>query len=100
MAGLHVLEALRHEGMRTPVLVLSALGAVDDRVRGLRAGGDDYLTKRFATVELIAAIGAMWRRPAESGDTVLRVGPLDLDLIERAAKRADRKIDLLPREFR
>ena len=100
MDGLTIIEALRHEGMRTPVLVLSALGAVDDRVRGLRAGGDDYLTKPFATVELIARIEALLRRPAESRDTVLRVGPLELDLIERTAKRGDRTVDLLPREFR
>jgi two-component system, OmpR family, response regulator len=100
MDGLTIIEALRREGMRTPVLVLSALGAVDDRVRGLRAGGDDYLTKPFATVELIARLEALLRRPAESRDTVLRVGPLELDLIERTAKRGDRTIDLLPREFR
>ena len=100
MDGLTIIEALRHEGMRTPVLVLSALGAVDDRVRGLRAGGDDYLTKPFATVELVARIEALLRRPAESRDTVLRVGPLELALIERTAKRGDRTIDLLPREFR
>ena len=100
MDGLTIVEALRAEGMRTPVLVLSALGAVDDRVRGLRAGGDDYLTKPFATVELIARIEALLRRPAESRDTVLRVGPLELDLMERTAKRGDRVIDLLPREFR
>src|SRR5229473_2574854 len=62
MDGLTIIEALRHEGVRTPVLVLSALGAVDDRVRGLRAGGDDYLTKPFATVELIARIEALLRR--------------------------------------
>jgi two-component system, OmpR family, response regulator len=100
MDGLTVIEALRHEGMRTPVLVLSALGAVDDRVRGLRAGGDDYLTKPFAIIELLARIEALLRRPAESRDTILRVGPLELDLIERTAKRAGRVIDLLPREFR
>ena len=100
MDGLTIIEALRQEGMRTPVLVLSALGAVDDRVRGLRAGGDDYLTKPFATIELIARVEALLRRPAESRDTVLRVGPLELDLIERTAKRGDRVIDLLPREFR
>jgi two-component system OmpR family response regulator len=100
MDGLAIIKALRHEGVRTPVLVLSALGAVDDRVRGLRAGGDDYLTKPFATVELIARIEALLRRPADSRDTVLRVGPLELDLIERTAKRGDRMIDLLPREFR
>jgi two-component system OmpR family response regulator len=100
MDGLTIVEALRAEGMRTPVLVLSALGAVDDRVRGLRAGGDDYLTKPFATVELIARIEALLRRPGDSRDTVLRVGPLELDLMERTAKRGDRLIDLLPREFR
>ena len=100
LPGMDGLEALRREGVRTPVLVLSALGAVDDRVRGLRAGGDDYLTKPFATVELIARIEALLRRPAESRDTVLRVGPLELDLIERTAKRGSRAIDLLPREFR
>jgi two-component system, OmpR family, response regulator len=100
MDGLAIIEALRYEGIRTPVLVLSALGAVDDRVRGLRAGGDDYLTKPFATVELVARIEALLRRPAENRDTLLRVGPLELDLIERIAKRGDRVIDLLPREFR
>jgi two-component system OmpR family response regulator len=100
MDGLTVIEALRHEGICTPVLVLSALRAVDDRVRGLRAGGDDYLTKPFATVELIARIEALMRRPVESRDTLLRVGPLELDLIKRTAKRCDRAIDLLPREFR
>jgi two-component system, OmpR family, response regulator len=100
MDGLAIIEALRHEGMRTPVLVLSALGAVDDRVRGLRAGGDDYLTKPFATVELVARVEALLRRPAENRDTVLRVGSLELDLMERTAKRGTRTIDLLPREFR
>ena len=100
MDGLTIVEALRSGGMRTPVLVLSALGAVDDRVRGLRAGGDDYLTKPFATVELIARVEALLRRPADSRDTVLRLGPLELDLMERTAKRGDRVIDLLPREFR
>src|SRR6201995_4179663 len=100
MDGLTIIEALRHEGMRTPVLVLSALGAVDDRVRGLRAGGDDYLTKPFATIELIARVEALLRRPADSRSSVLRVGPLELDLMDRAAKRGDRPIDLLPREVR
>src|SRR3982074_448760 len=100
MDGVTIVEALRQDQVRTPVLILSALGAVDDRVRGLRAGGDDYLTKPFATVELIARIEALLRRPADSRDPVLRVGPLELDLIERTAKRGERAIDLLPREFR
>jgi two-component system OmpR family response regulator len=100
MDGLTIVEALRTEGVRTPVLVLSALGAVDDRVRGLRAGGDDYLTKPFATLELIARIEALLRRPADNRDTQLRVGPLELDLMERTARRGERIIELLPREFR
>jgi two-component system OmpR family response regulator len=100
MDGLTIIEALRKDQMRTPVLVLSALGAVDDRVRGLRMGGDDYLTKPFAIVELVARVEALLRRPAESRETTLRVGPLELDLIERTARRGDRVIDLLPREFR
>jgi two-component system OmpR family response regulator len=101
MNGLAIIEALREERIRTPVLVLSALGAVDDRVRGLRAGGDDYLTKPFAIVELVARLEALLRRPADNTrDTTLRVGPLELDLLERAAKRGDREIALLPREFR
>jgi len=100
MDGLTVIEALRKDQVRTPVLVLSALGAVDDRVRGLRMGGDDYLTKPFALVELIARLEALLRRPVESRETTLRAGQLELDLIERTAKRGDRVIDLLPREFR
>jgi two-component system, OmpR family, response regulator len=100
MDGLTVIEALRKDHVGTPVLVLSALGAVDDRVRGLRMGGDDYLTKPFAFVELVARIEALLRRPADSRETTLRVGPLELDLIERGVKRGERKIDLLPREFR
>jgi len=98
--GLTIIEAVRREHLRTPVLVLSALGAVDDRVRGLRAGGDDYLTKPFAIVELVARIEALLRRPSENLDTILRVGPLELDLLARTAKREDRRIELLPREFR
>ena len=100
MDGLSIIETLRQEQVRTPVLVLSALGAVDDRVRGLRAGGDDYLTKPFAILELVARIEALLRRPAESRETTLRVGELELDLIERTANRGGREIDLLPREFR
>jgi two-component system, OmpR family, response regulator len=98
--GLTIIEVVREERVRTPVLVLSALGAIDDRVRGLRAGGDDYLTKPFAIVELVARVEALLRRPAESRDTTLRVGPLELDLLSRTARRGDRAIELLPREFR
>ena len=87
MEGLTIVEVLRREGSHLPVLVLSALGTVDDRVRGLRAGGDDYLTKPFATLELVARVEALLRRPTENSDTMLRVGPLELDLIERTARR-------------
>ncbi|GBO81556.1 winged helix family two component transcriptional regulator [Acetobacter aceti NRIC 0242] len=98
--GLSLIETVRQKGGRTPVLVLSALGAVDDRVSGLKAGGDDYLTKPFAMVELIARIEALLRRPDDTRQTVLRVGPLTMDLIDRTVKRDEREIDLLPREFR
>ena len=98
--GLAVIDTLRKEQVRTPVLVLSALGAVDDRVRGLQMGSDDYLTKPFALLELIARIQALLRRPVENQQIVLRVGPLELDLLTRTAKRGERAIDLLPREFR
>jgi two-component system OmpR family response regulator len=98
--GLAVIETLRAEEVRTPVLVLSALGAVDDRIRGLKAGGDDYLTKPFALGELTARIEALLRRPVETRATVLRVGSLTLDLIDRLARRGEREIELLPREFK
>jgi two-component system OmpR family response regulator len=98
--GLVVLQTLRAESMAKPILVLSALGSPDDRIRGLRAGGDDYLTKPFVREELAARIEALLRRAPPSRDTALQVGPLRLDLIERRAWRADREIDLLPREFK
>jgi two-component system OmpR family response regulator len=97
--GLSVIETLRGEGIKTPVLVLSALSAVNDRVRGLRAGGDDYLAKPFALAELAARLEALLRRPADPRETLLRVGPLELDLIARAARRGQRELELLPREF-
>src|ERR1700709_648498 len=100
MDGLTVIEALRKDQVHTPVLVLSALGAVDDRVRGLRMGGDDHLTKPVALVAPVARGEGLVRRPSESRETTLRAGPLELDLIKRTAKRSDRAIDLLPREFR
>jgi two-component system, OmpR family, response regulator len=100
MDGLTVIDTLRREQVRTPVLVISALSAVNDRVRGLRAGGDDYLTKPFAILELVARVEALLRRPADLSAKVLRVGPLELDLLERSARRGERQIELLPREFR
>ena len=98
--GLEVLRQLRDEGVLTPALILSALGEVDDRVRGLRAGGDDYLVKPFAFPEMLARVDALTRRSAVLvQDTVLRVGDLELDLLTRSVSRAGREIDLLPREF-
>ena len=98
--GLHVLQSLRQDGQRTPALVLSALGDVDERVRGLRAGGDDYLAKPFALEELAARIEALLRRPTETRETLLRIGTLELDLIAGTARRGQRRLDLLPREFK
>ena len=99
MEGLDVIEALRARDVRTPALVLSALGSLDERVRGLRAGGDDYLPKPFALVELVARLDALLRRPAALRETTLRVGPFRLDLLARAAWRGARPLDLLPREL-
>jgi len=100
--GLTIVKSVRAAGRTTPILVLSALGEVDDRVAGLRAGGDDYLTKPFAFSELSARLEALLRRATASmtTDTELRVGDLELDLLARAAKRAGRPIELQPREFR
>ena len=98
--GLSVMKNLREGGIVAPVLIISALGEIDDRVRGLRAGGDDYLVKPFAFVELVARIEALARRSATVvKETVLRVGDLRLDLVSRTAARLDRQIKLLPREF-
>jgi two-component system OmpR family response regulator len=100
MDGLSLVEQLRREGDRTPVLFLSALGEVDDRVAGLKAGGDDYLVKPYAFPELIARVEALARRrDTGSVQTMLRVGDLEMDLIGRAVKRAGQEIDLQPREF-
>jgi two-component system OmpR family response regulator len=98
--GLAVIEMLRAQNVRVPVLVLSALSAIDDRVSGLRAGGDDYLGKPFAVEELLARVEALLRRPADTRETVLEVGDLVLDLIDREARRGGRAIELLPREFK
>lgn len=100
--GLTVLRTLRASGSAVPVLLLSALGEVDDRVQGLRAGGDDYLTKPFAFVELLARIEVLARRPRAGAapETVLRVADLELDLLARSVRRAGHAIELQPREFR
>lgn len=98
--GIDVMRSLRERGIVTPVLIISALGEIDDRVRGLRAGGDDYLTKPFSFVELLARIEALARRSdTVIKETVLRVGDLELDLVSRTASRRGRDISLLPREF-
>lgn len=99
--GLSVISQLRKEGDKTPVLVLSALGEVDDRVTGLRAGGDDYLTKPYAFSELLARLEALMRRNGGTeGETAYTVGDLTLDRLSRDVKRAGQPILLQPREFR
>lgn len=98
--GLGVLEMLRGQDNQTPVMFLSAMAQVDDRVRGLKAGGDDYLTKPFAFSELLARVEALARRRRASGpDTKLQVGDLEMDLLSRSVRRRNQKIDLQPREF-
>jgi two-component system OmpR family response regulator len=99
--GLRLVETLRGQDNRTPVLFLTALSAVDERVRGLKAGGDDYLTKPFAFAELLARVEALGRRPAaEVPATKLRVADLELDLLSRSVTRGGKRIDVQPREFR
>jgi two-component system OmpR family response regulator len=98
--GLTMVETLRRQGDQTPVLFLSALGEIEDRVTGLKAGGDDYLVKPYAFAELIARVEALARR-RETGSvqTLLRVGDLEMDLIGRTVRREGKDIDLQPREF-
>lgn len=98
--GLSVLKSLRAAGLSTPVLLLTAMSAVDERVRGLRAGADDYLVKPFAFDELHARIEALMRRPQEAAEeTSLSCGDLHMDLLSRKVSRAGREIELKPREF-
>src|SRR6266516_2180044 len=98
--GIAVMRRLRDDGIATAVLIISALGEIDDRVRGLRAGGDDYLVKPFAFAELLARVEALARRSATVvKETVLRVGDLEMDLVSRTVSRRGREIKLLPREF-
>ncbi len=99
--GLAIIEALRKSGNRTPILILSALADVDERIRGLRGGGDDYLTKPFAFGELLARLDALTRRSqANMSETRLAVGDLRMDLLARQVTRGDRPIALQPREFK
>jgi two-component system, OmpR family, response regulator len=98
--GLAIITALRERSDRTPVLILSALGTVDDRVHGLKAGGDDYLTKPFAFAELLARIEALNRRGAAASETTkLKIADLELDLLGRRVARAGRSIELTTKEF-
>jgi heavy metal response regulator len=98
--GLSVIDELRRRGRSTPVLILSARRSVDDRVRGLQAGGDDYLTKPFAFAELLARVQALVRRATRSPEpTTLTAGDLTLDLLTRRVTRGDTPIELRPREF-
>ena len=98
--GLTILRTLRASNITTPVLVLSALGEVDDRVEGLKAGGDDYLVKPFAFAELLARLEALARRATvDAPDTQLQVADLTVDLLSRSVNRAGQAIDLQPREF-
>jgi two-component system OmpR family response regulator len=99
--GLAVIGTLRGKGIETPALILSALGQVDDRVKGLRAGGDDYLPKPYSFSELLARVEVLSRRRGSRGeDTVLRVGDLELDRLSHQVRRGAEEITLQPREFR
>jgi two-component system OmpR family response regulator len=98
--GLGVLKTLRGAGVKTPTLILTARASVPDRVEGLNAGADDYLTKPFAFSELFARLNALTRRPPlVARETILKVADLEMDLVERRVTRGGKKIDLLPREF-
>ena len=99
--GLGIIEALRQQGNRVPILILSALDGVDDRIRGLRAGGDDYLTKPFAFGELLARLDALLRRSqVQSVDTVMTLGDLTVDMLAHRVTRAGKPVALQPREFK
>lgn len=98
--GISVMRQLRDDGIASPFLIISALGEVDDRVRGLRAGGDDYMVKPFSFVELLARLEVLGRRSETTAkEAILRVGDLVIDLISRTASRHGKEILLLPREF-
>jgi two-component system OmpR family response regulator len=98
--GIAVMRQLREDGIAAPFLIISALGEVDDRVRGLRAGGDDYLVKPFSFVELLARLEALGRRSETiAKEAILRVGDLAIDLISRTVSRHGKDIQLLPKEF-
>lgn len=99
--GLGIVKTIRGAGVKTPVLFLTTLGGIDDRVEGLDAGGDDYLVKPFAFAELLARVNALARRPPPADvETLLRVDDLELDLLKRTVTRAGKRIDLQPQELK
>jgi two-component system OmpR family response regulator len=100
MDGLSLVKAARGSGTRTPVLFLTTMGGVDDRVAGLEAGADDYLVKPFAFAELLARMGALARRPPLVPATALRIGDLEVDLLSRSVTRGGKRIELLAQEFK
>ena len=101
MDGLEIIRQVREQGIKTPILILSALSEVDEKVEGLRAGGDDYLAKPYAFAELLARVEGLARRPeAEPQQTVLVARDLEMDLLSRKVKRAGKEIILQPREFK
>ena len=101
MDGITLVQNLRREGLKTPIIFLSAKGSVEDRVRGLQSGGDDYLTKPFSFAELLARVQAMIRRTSQASaePTRLSAGDLSMDLLTREVTRAEKRIELQPREF-
>ena len=100
MDGLSLVKAVRTSGVKAPVLFLTTMGGVDDRVAGLEAGADDYLTKPFAFAELLARVGALARRPPIMATTALRAGDLEIDLLTRTVTRGGKRIELLAQEFK
>ncbi len=97
--GLSLIKQVRELNDNTAVIIISAYGAVSDRILGLQAGGDDYMTKPFALAELTARVQARLRRPVEARETILRQGPLEVDLVDRTVTRNGELIELMPREF-
>jgi two-component system, OmpR family, response regulator len=99
--GLSLVKSMRQAGLKSPVLFVTSLGGIDDRVEGLEAGGDDYLVKPFAHAELVARVHALGRRtPLRQEETVLRVADLELNLIGRTVTRGGQPVELQPREFK
>ena len=97
--GLSLLRRIRERGIKTPIVLLTARDTVEDRVRGLNSGADDYLVKPFAFLELLARLRALLRRPPITADTLMRVGELEMDLLKREVRRSGRLVDLTPKEF-